>query len=120
MVKIGGVKFGSLRQNTSLITSNLSSGSYHVFMDVNTLLDALSSSHLSDKDSINEKYHAQRVTFKTKVQLLSLLLSEVNFPLYSVKLIRMLWLVFRLLSIRHLMILNIIRELSSAFLIRCK
>ena len=66
MVEIRGVKFESLRQTTAWITSNLPSGSYHVFMDVITLLDALGSSHLSDKDFIDEKYHAQKGKFENK------------------------------------------------------
>ena len=66
MVDIRGVKFESLRQTTAWITSNLTSGSYHVFMNVNTLLDALGSSHLYDKDFIDEKYHAQKGKFEKK------------------------------------------------------
>ena len=58
VVKIDGVKFESLHQTTAWITSNLPSFSYHVFMDVNTLLDAIGSSHLFEKDFIDEKYHA--------------------------------------------------------------
>ena len=35
-------------------------------MDMNTLLDALGSSHLSDKDFLDEKYHAQKGRFENE------------------------------------------------------
>ena len=50
VVEVGGVKFESLPQTIAWVNINLLSGSYHVFMDLNRLRDALASSHLSDKD----------------------------------------------------------------------
>ena len=35
-------------------------------MDMNTLLDALGSSHLSDKDFLDERYHAQKGRFENE------------------------------------------------------
>ena len=35
-------------------------------MDMNTLLDALGSSHLLDKDFIDEKYHTQKDRFENE------------------------------------------------------
>ena len=66
VMEIGGVKFESLPQTITWVNSQLSSESYHVFMDMNTLLDALGSSHLSDKDSIDERYHAQKGRFENE------------------------------------------------------
>lgn len=60
IVNIDGVKFESLLQTTYLVTSNLPSESYHIFMYVNNLLDAHGSSYLPDKDLIDENYHAQK------------------------------------------------------------
>ena len=65
-VDLGGVKFQSLSQTITWVSSNLPAGSYHVFMDLNTLLDALGSSHLADKDFIDEKYHATRGKFENE------------------------------------------------------
>lgn len=48
------------------VQSHLPSGSYHVFMDTNTLLDALGSSRLSNKDFIDETYHAQKNRFENE------------------------------------------------------
>ena len=66
VVELGGVKFESPPQTIAWVKSNLPSDSYHVFMDLNTLLDALRSSHLSDKDFIDEKYHAQKDKFENE------------------------------------------------------
>ena len=54
------MKFESHLLTTFYITSKLPLGSYHVFIDVNILLDALGSSNLSDKDFIGDKYYAQK------------------------------------------------------------
>ena len=66
IVEIGGVKFESLPQTIAWVQSQVHSGSYHVSMDMNTLLDVLGSSHLSDKDFIDEKYHAQKGRFENE------------------------------------------------------
>ena len=65
-MEIGGVKFESLPQTIAWVQSNLPSNLYDVFMDINTSLDALGSSHLSDKDFIDEKYHAKRGRFENE------------------------------------------------------
>ena len=58
MMIIESVKFESLPQSTAWFVANLSSRSYHVFTYMNTFLDVLDSSHMSDKEFIDEKYHA--------------------------------------------------------------
>ena len=65
-VDLGGVKFESLPQTIAWVSANLPSGSYYVFMDLKTLLDALGSFHLSDKDVIDETYHDTRYRFENK------------------------------------------------------
>lgn len=57
VVEIGGVNFKLLPQTITWVKSHLTSSSYHVFIGTNTLLYALGSSNLSDKDFIDEKYH---------------------------------------------------------------
>ena len=59
----GGIKFESLPQTINLIQTHNPSCSYHVFMDMNTLLDDLGS---SSKDFIGEKYHAQKNRFENE------------------------------------------------------
>ena len=59
-VDLDGVKFQSLPQTITWISANHSSSSYHVCMDLNTLLYVLRSSHLSDEDFTDEKYYATR------------------------------------------------------------
>ena len=59
-MEIGGVNFEALPQAIAWVKSYFPSGSYHVIMDMNTLLDALKSSHLSDKYFLDERYHAQK------------------------------------------------------------
>ena len=58
-MEIGGVNFEALPQAIAWVKSYFPSGSYHVIMDINTLLDTLESSHLSDKDFLDERYHTQ-------------------------------------------------------------
>ena len=126
MVNISGVKFESLRQTTSWIISNLSSVSHHVFMDVNTLLDALDSSRLFDKNFIDEKYHAQKGKFKNETtarvaasfgrELLTVF-GKVD---SSVVVIIRLLLCLPLKRIRRLILPNLIWGLSSVFLVGFK
>ena len=59
-MEIGGVNFEAFPQAIAWVKSYLPSGSYHVIMDMNTLLDALGSSRLSDKDFLDERYHTQK------------------------------------------------------------
>ena len=63
MVDLGGVKFKSLPQTIAWVSVNSPSSSYRVFMNIHTLLDYLGSFHLSNKDFIDEKYHATRGRF---------------------------------------------------------
>ena len=65
-MEIDVVKFESLPQMIDWVKSQLPSGSYHVFMDMNTLSDALGSSHLSDKEFFDERYHAQKGRFENE------------------------------------------------------
>ena len=66
VVEIGGVKFKFLPQTITWVQSHLTSSSYHVFIGTDTLLYALGSSNLSDKDFIDEKYHSQKVQFENE------------------------------------------------------
>ena len=63
VVEIGGVTFESLRQTTAWVKVHLPSGAYFDFNNAITLLDALGSVHLSNKDFMEEKYHASRGKF---------------------------------------------------------
>ena len=65
-VDLGGVKFEYLPQTIAWVTTNLPSGSYYVFIEINTLLDDLGPSCLSDKDFIDEKYHTTRGRFENE------------------------------------------------------
>ena len=69
-MEIGGVKVESLPQTITWGQSHLPSSSYHVFMDMNTLLYTLGSFylsfHLSDKDFIDEKHYAQKGRFENE------------------------------------------------------
>ena len=64
VVEIGGVNFESLRETTAWVKVHLPLGTYFDFNDMITLLDALGSVHLSNKDFMEEKYHASRGKMK--------------------------------------------------------
>ena len=63
VVEIGGVNFESLRETTAWVKVHLPLGTYFDFNDVITLLDAPGSVHLSNKDFMEEKFHASRGKF---------------------------------------------------------
>ena len=63
-IDLGGVNFESLPQTIAWVKANHPSGSFYVFMNLNTLLHALGSSHLSDKNFDDERCHATRGCFE--------------------------------------------------------
>ena len=65
-VEIGGVMFESLSQTTSWVRTNLLSGAYYLFLDAPILLDMVTSSNMSDKEFLDEKYQASRGKFENE------------------------------------------------------
>ena len=65
-VEIGGIRFESLPQTTTWVRSHLLSGAYFLFMDVPILLDIVTSSNMSDKEFLDEKYQASRGRFENE------------------------------------------------------
>ena len=66
-VKMDGVKLKSLLHTTSWMKKELSSSSYHIYHDPVTLLDAVGASQMSNKEFLNESYHATRGNFRNEV-----------------------------------------------------
>ena len=66
-VKMGGVKLESLLHTTSWVKRELPCSSYHVFHDPITLLDAVGASQMSNKEFLDERYHASRGKFGNEV-----------------------------------------------------
>ena len=67
VVDIGSVMFESVHQTTAWVTKYLPSAEYFTFNDVITLLDAFDSIHLSNRDFLEEKYHASRGKFDNEI-----------------------------------------------------
>jgi len=59
--------FQSFHQTTAWVIKYLPSYEYFIFNDVITLLDALGSIHLPDRDFLEEKYHASPGKFDNKI-----------------------------------------------------
>ena len=65
-VEIGGVRFESLPQTITWVRTNLLSGAYYLFLDAPILLDMVTSSNMSDKEFLEEKFQASRGKFENE------------------------------------------------------
>ena len=67
VVEIGGIIFEYIRQTTAWVVTHLPSPEYFIFNDVIIIFDALGSIHLSNRDFLEEKYHASRGKFNNEI-----------------------------------------------------
>ena len=59
--------FEYVHQTTAWVVTHLPSSGYFTFNDVITLIDALRSIHLSNRDFLEEKHHASRGKFDNEI-----------------------------------------------------
>jgi len=63
LVEIGGVRFESLPKPTAWVRTYLLSGAEYLLLDAPILLDMVTSSNMSDKEFLEEKFQASRDCF---------------------------------------------------------